>query len=139
MRIFTSSWFTPLPDTIQKIGVSRGTPRRYPPGYRRIPELAPGSWFSTVSPEEYDRRFSAMLAALDPKTVLAKIESLAAGKDVALLCYEAPGDPKAWCHRGQLSRWFKDTLHLDVYEYGMEAAGCGNSHPKIYAPLRAAN
>ena len=42
MKIYTSSWFTNLPDTIQKIGVSRGTPRGYKAGYRKMPELAPG-------------------------------------------------------------------------------------------------
>lgn len=136
MKIWTSSWFVSLPDTIQKIGISRGTPRGYPAGYRKMPELAPGPWFNSVSPEEYDRRFMAQLAALDPNTILAKIDQLAGGKDVALLCYEDPKKPDDWCHRGQVSAWLKDKLGVLVFEYGMEDAGCGHSHPKLYAGLR---
>ncbi len=136
MRIWTSSWFTTLPPTIQKIGISRGTPRGYPAGYRKLPELMPGTWFNSVSPTEYDRRFREILAALDPRAVLAKIEQLANGKDAALLCYEDPGKPADWCHRGQVSAWFKDTLGIDVFEYGHEAEGCGHSHPKLLSELR---
>lgn len=132
MRIWTSSWFTTLPGTIQKIGISRGTPRGYPEGYRKMMELAPGPWFNSVSPEEYQRRFDAQLAALDPNQVLAKIETLAAGKDVALLCYEDPRKPADWCHRGLVSAWLHDKLGLDVPEYGMEGMGCGWRHPKLH-------
>ena len=58
------------------------------------------------------------------------------GKDAALLCYEDPGKPADWCHRGQVSAWFKDTLGIDVFEYGHEAEGCGHSHPKLFSELR---
>ncbi len=131
MRVYTSSWFTNLPPTFQKIGISRGTPRGYAAGYRRMPELAPGSWFNSVSPIEYDRRFQELLDALDPQAVLAKIATLAAGNDAALLCYEDPADDSAWCHRGAVSAWLKDKLNLDVFEYGHEGAGCGHDHPKL--------
>lgn len=136
MKIYTSSWFTPLPPTIQKIGISRGTPRGYPAGYRKMGELCPGEWFKTVSPLEYDRRFQQVLAALDPQAILSKITELAAGKDVALLCYEDPKKAGDWCHRGQVSAWLKDTLGLDVFEYGLEELGCGHSHPKLFSELR---
>jgi hypothetical protein len=117
MKIYTSSWSTKLPAEIQKIGISRGTPRRYPAGYRRMPELAPGPWFNSVTPAEYHRRFMAQLGALDARAVLQKLHDLGAGRDMALLCYEAPHDPKAWCHRGQVSGWLKDELDLDVFEF----------------------
>ena len=67
MRIFTSSWFEPLPADIQKIGISRGTPRGYPPGYKRMLELAPGPWFKTASVPEYRRLFFDLLSGLDPR------------------------------------------------------------------------
>jgi hypothetical protein len=144
--IYTSSWFTKLPDSILKIGISRSVPRGYPAGYRRIRELEPGSWFNSVTPIEYHRLFMEQLALLSPRQVFAKIDGMARegaersgwsspSKDVALLCFEAPEDPDAWCHRGQVAAWLKDTLDLDVYEFGL-AAGAGWSHPKLYKDFR---
>jgi len=135
LRIVTSSWFEPIPETYQRIGISRGVPRRYPAGYRRMPELAPGPWFKAVSEAEYNQRFSDQLAMLDPRVVHAKIESLAGGKDAALLCYESPHDASAWCHRGHVSLWLKDTIGLDVPELGLEGAGVGRHHPKLSSLL----
>ena len=41
MKLYTASWHTPLPPTIQKIGISRGT-RGVPGGYRVLRALQPG-------------------------------------------------------------------------------------------------
>jgi hypothetical protein len=131
MKIYTSSWATTLPPEIQKIGISRGTPRRYAAGYRIMRDLAPGPWFNSLSPDEYHRRFMAQLKALDAKAIVSKFVALSSGRDVALLCYEAPNDPGAWCHRGQVAGWLKDELEIDVFEFGLERAGCGWLHPKL--------
>lgn len=136
MRIYTSSWFTNLPPDIQKIGVSRGTPRGYAAGYRKMPELAPGSWFQTASVRDYKQLFFENLSRLDPRRIVAKIEDLSAGKDAALLCYEAPHKDADWCHRGYISAWLSDTLKLDVFEHGLEERGAGWRHPKIPAQYR---
>jgi hypothetical protein len=135
MRIYTSSWFQPLPDTIQKIGISRGYPRGYPAGYRRMMELAPGTWFNSVSPAEYHRLFMEQLSKLHASDVVEKITKLSAGKDVALLCFEKPSDPTAWCHRGQVSGWLHDELGIEVREFGLESAGCGWRHPKLHQDI----
>jgi hypothetical protein len=136
MKIYSSSWFTDLPPTIQKIGISRGTPRGQKAGYRLMKELAPGDYFRTASPEEYHERFMAGLADLDPETILAKIKSLAAGRDVALLCYEKPTDPAAWCHRGQIAGWIWDQFGIKVYEFGLEDQGFGWQNPKLLPQFR---
>lgn len=130
MRIFTSCWFTPLPDTIQKIGVSRGTPRGYAAGYRKMPELAPGSWFNSASIRDYKQLYFENLSRLDPAKIMAKMEDLSAGKDCALLCYEKPTD-KHYCHRAYISVWLQESLGLEVLEYGLEDEGCGWRHPKL--------
>jgi hypothetical protein len=135
-RIYTSSWFTRLPPNMLRIGISRGTPQRQPAGFRRLPELTPGPWFNSVSADEYHRRYMAQLAGLDPKAVLARISDMAAGHDVALLCYESPTDPAKWCHRGHVSAWLADTLGIEVFEYGLEDQGCGWQHPKLLPELR---
>jgi hypothetical protein len=131
MRIFTSTWFEPLPGTIQKIGISRSTPRRYKRGYRVMRELAPGGWFNSVTLAEHHQLYMAQLAQLDARAVVEKIAKFGAGRDVALLCFEKPGDPAAWCHRGQLSAHIQDALRIEVYEFGMEDQGCGWRHPKL--------
>jgi hypothetical protein len=113
MRIFTSSWATTLPDTIQKIGISRGTPRRYPPGYKRLMALAPGPWLD-VGDIEFRERYARQLEQLDARVILEKLAEIAQGRDIALLCYES--DPAA-CHRSQAGRWLHDELSIDVVEY----------------------
>src|SRR3954452_8663141 len=104
-----------------KIGISRAVPRGHPAGYRRIRSLEPGPWFNSVTPEEYRSRFLALLAGLDARSIVPQIETLADGRDAALLCFENPHDPAAWCHRGQVSEWLKAELDFDVFEFGLEA------------------
>lgn len=50
--IKTASWATKLPDDHLRVGISRGTPRRLPAGYRVFRSLAPGPWFNSVGIEE---------------------------------------------------------------------------------------
>lgn len=137
MRIFTSSWRTDLPPTIQRIGISRGTPRGEKAGYRLMKELAPqfNGW-NACNPSSYHTRYMAQLADLDPKAILAKITDLGASRDVALLCFEKPSDPAAWCHRGQFAAWAADTLGIEVFEFGLESQGAGWAHPKLLPEFR---
>ena len=136
MQIYTSSWFTKLPPEIMRIGISRGVPRGIPTGFRRLKELEPGGWFNSVSPDKYHELYMAGLAKLNAKQILGKIELLANGRQtVALLCFEPPGDPKAWCHRGQVSAWFFDELGLQIPEFGLLPA-YGWDHPKLFQGAR---
>lgn len=131
--ILTSSWSTKLPDTHLKFGVSRGTPRGMPAGYRKYPKLSPNSWFNSVTPPEYERLYAdEVLSRLDPERVVDDLLVLAEGRVPTLVCYETPNEP-TWCHRGLISRWLKTTLDLDVFEFGLEHCGCGGEHPKLHA------
>jgi hypothetical protein len=132
LRIFTSSWFYPLPASIQRVGISRGVPRRQPAGFRMMRELSPGPWFNSVSPTEYRRLYVDQLAALDAQAVLDKLYTLGEGRDVALLCFESPIDPKQWCHRGLVAGWLWDEMRIEVteFDYGPEH---GWAHPKVPA------
>ncbi len=137
MKIHTGSWseFKDTPLNVQLIGISRGTPRGYPAGYRRMPVLAPGPLFKSVSPREYHKRYMAQLAALDAMTIYRKIEILSLNRDSAvLLCFESPYDPEAWCHRAQVSAWLWDQLGIEVREWGSHAYGW--NHPKFAKTIR---
>jgi len=71
-----------------------------------------------------------VLALLDPQKTVDALLRLADGKVPALLCFEGPADAR-WCHRALVSMWLKDTLDLEVFEYGLEREGCGHEHPKL--------
>lgn len=65
--------------------------------------------------EDYEKRFfSEILAHRDPKVFFSNIEKLANGKDVALCCYEKPGD---FCHRHLVAKWMNEKLGLQIQEY----------------------
>ncbi|MCB1383242.1 MAG: hypothetical protein KDJ73_10020 [Notoacmeibacter sp.] len=131
MKIFTSSWSTPMPESIVRIGISRGTPRNQS-GYKMLPALAPGPWFKTASPKVFEELYREQLAGLDPEFTVARIRAISEGRDAALLCWEDPNIAADWCHRGMVSEWLQQTLGIEVYEYGLEQCGCGLSHPKLY-------
>jgi hypothetical protein len=65
------------------------------------------------------------------------MKRLGDGRNVALLCYEPPTKPDAWCHRGQVSAWLHDQLKIEVFELGFEPQGCGWHHSKLWEGVRA--
>lgn len=134
--IFTSSWFTKLPDGHCRISVARSAPRGQS-GFRTYRQLAPGKWFNSVSPKEYRARyFDEILSRLNAKQVVRELMDLADGGIPTLLCWEKPAPGPDWCHRGYISQWLYQELGLEVYEWGQEHFGCGISHPKIPAEYR---
>ena len=130
VSLVTSSWYTRLPATYARIGISRGTPRGQK-GFRMYRDLAPGPWFRSVSTEEYCCRYMAQLDKLDPRQVLDELIALAGGRLPALLCFEGPPPDPRWCHRGLVSAWLNDVLGLRVCEFGHEDSGFGWAHPKL--------
>jgi len=125
--MLTSSWYTPLPDDYKVIGISRGTPRRRPGGYRLYRALAPGSWFNSVDAEEFVRRYqSEILGNLDPQRVWDDLHQIADGKEPVLVCFEKPCTG-SWCHRALVAGWFVNMLGMEVNEFGIP--GNGTSHP----------
>jgi hypothetical protein len=133
--IKTGCWFTPLPEGHVRIGISRGVPRRMPEGYRVFRKLAPGEWFSSVSVDEYDRRYRGeVLARFDPRAIAAQLQQLAAGGVAVMLCYER-ADCGLWCHRAMAAKWLADALGIVVPEVGFEQLP-QDQHPLMPAHLR---
>jgi hypothetical protein len=133
-RIKTGSWFTPLPEDHIRIGISRGVPRGMPAGYRLFKALAPGPWFNTTTPTEYDHLYAEILGKLDAGEVVRQIEALANGRVPVLCCYERP-NTGVWCHRAMVSRWLHQQLGLVVPEVGFEARPVEDPHPLLPAEL----
>ena len=68
------------------------------------------------SREEYLRLYDQILAKQDAHQVVKQIEMLSVGSDVALCCYEKPGD---FCHRHILAKWITDNTGIEVKEFGV--------------------
>ena len=118
--IKTGSWFSKLPDDHFMIGISRGQPRRGVSGYRMYRRLAPGPWFNSVGPEEYEHLYrTEILAPLEPHAVAGELVNLASGRIPVIVCFERAGGP-GWCHRALAAAWLAEALGQAVPELGAE-------------------
>ena len=121
--ILTASWFTPLPDTHLRIGISRGVPRfgQIGKGYRMYRKLQPGPLFSSLSAPGFIERYQTeVLDRLDPQQVVDELHALADGRVPVLVCFEQPNRPPTWCHRSLTASWLSEALGQPVPELGFE-------------------
>lgn len=114
----TASWYTWRGEG--RIGISVGTPRGMPGGYRLYRPLNPRRDMLEMSKPEYERIYFGMLAQLDPQKAWDDLHRLVGpGVEPVMLCYERPPFSAGnWCHRRMVADWFKQTLGQDVPEHG---------------------
>lgn len=91
------------------------------PKYLNLPQIinvAPTRYMlsDACSYEEYLRLYDQILARQNAQQVVKQIEVLSGGRDVALCCYEKPGD---FCHRHILAKWITDNTGIEVKEFGI--------------------
>ena len=96
--------------------------------------LYPPKWFKGVSlkcvaptasilygskgQEDYTRRYqNEVLSNINPKYFLETVESYSGGRDVALCCFEKPGD---FCHRHLLAEWLRQVAGISIEEFHAE-------------------
>lgn len=117
MRIYTSYFSnarTLQVHNVMIIGIAL-----YPPRWLRVISLrqvAPTYSIlkQTSSDEEYTRRYKAeVLSKVDIKQFVSDIQNLSGGRDVALCCFEKPGE---FCHRHLLAERMNE-YGYDVQEY----------------------
>ena len=66
--------------------------------------------------DEYNDLYrKEVLAKQKPYEVMKMINHHSQGRDVALLCYEKPGEP---CHRHLAAQWLNENLGLSIKEFG---------------------
>jgi len=101
---------------IMPISIARYSPKWYDGA--RFPGVAPTSYMlsGACSHEEYLKKYQEILNRLDPHQVIKNIQAFSGGRDVALCCYEKPGD---FCHRHLLSEWLRNNGY-DVNEWKPE-------------------
>lgn len=106
--------------------------------------LYPPKWFKGVSlkvvaptasilygakgEEDYTRRYKTeVLSHINPKQFIETVESHSCGKDVALCCFEKPGD---FCHRHLVAQWLKETLGIIVEEFPVKVESKPDAQPQ---------
>ena len=118
--VFTSHWRSPLLEDADAVmvSISRGQPRRSLPfRYRRLPELAPDdrAWAEETE-EGFGASYARQLEELGAPAILERLERIAGGKTLVLLCWEWLADPNEWCHRRMLAAWIEQRTGLMVPE-----------------------
>ena len=101
---------------IVPISIARWNPKWFH-GFT-MQELAPTKYMlsDACSTEEYIRLYKQILSGMYSGAILKSIESMGKGRDVALLCYEKPGD---FCHRHMFAEWFTKTTGIQIDEFAV--------------------
>lgn len=109
-----------LPSTIVPISICGKAPAWY--DGLQYKQLAPKwaffqEWKRTKDNQFYVRCFNEqVLSPLVAEQVVTELYLLAGGKNVALVCYEKPGD---FCHRYLVAEWLRENGFL-IKEWGVE-------------------
>lgn len=107
MKIFTSYFGnvgTLKRCGIHPISIARWSPRNWD-GDRLI-WLAPTPYMvKEASREEYIRMYKAICQSVNIELLIRQLSAIGDGKDVALLCYERPGQ---FCHRHMLAEYLTE-------------------------------
>ena len=120
MKIFTSYFGNSrkLKEAgVNMICVAIGKPR-FIAGIPQMLNVCPTRYMVSgpCSREEYLKLYDRILASQDANQVVEQIEMLSGGKDVALCCYEKPGD---FCHRHILAKWITENTGIEITEFGV--------------------
>lgn len=120
MKIFTSYFGNSrkLKEAgVNMICVAIGIPR-FIAGIPQMLNVCPTRYMVSgpCSREEYLKLYDRILASQDANQVVKQIEMLSGGKDVALCCYEKPGD---FCHRHILAKWITENTGIEITEFGV--------------------
>ena len=108
MKIYTSN-FSSVKNLVKQGIVPIGTVIFPPKWYTGLnyQVLAPRPEMLKMSETVYVLKYMEILARLKPEVVIQDLVKLGNGKDVALLCFEKPGD---FCHRQLVCKWLNDFL-----------------------------
>lgn len=76
--------------------------------------VAPTPWMvKKASHQQYLDAYQQILSKVDPYEFINSLERVSGGRDVALCCYEKPGD---FCHRHLLAEYLTKNTGVEVTE-----------------------
>lgn len=119
MRVFTS--YFAKSEKLRQAGITPIGIALYPPKWFRGTSLmivAPKRYMlnDSLTEKQYTDIYKTdVLHFVDPNSFLRELERIGHGADVALCCYEKPGD---FCHRHILAEWLMARTGMEVEEYG---------------------
>jgi len=117
MKIYTSYFGNAK--ALAKAGVVLISIARWQPRFLQVKhillEVAPTVWMlKSATSEQYDEEYQKILSRLDVPAFMAKLEQIGSGRDVALCCYEKPGD---FCHRHVLAEYLTKQTGVEITEF----------------------
>lgn len=120
MKIYTSYFGNHrklAASNIKMICVALGKPKYY--NAPQIIEVAPRRYMldDKWTYEEYTNMYlNDVLSKVNPQELIQTIQRFSNGQDVALCCYEKPGD---FCHRHILAKWLTEKTEIEIKEFGV--------------------
>lgn len=120
MKIYTS--YFAKAGTLRKAGIVPIGVALWPPRFFRgisMKQVAPRRYMldDRLTDEEYIRMYrSDVLRFVDARSFIRQLEEAGHGMDVALCCFEKPGD---FCHRHILAQWIREQTGIEVSEFGV--------------------
>lgn len=138
MKIYTS-YFGNV-KKVEEAGIIPVSISLYPPIWRKWTQLrhfAPTKdiLFNSSGQENYTERFNKeILGKLDPNEMKQLINIISQGKDIALICFEKPGD---FCHRHLVADWLTEKLGVEIEEFGQKKeepkkCSCSNQQMSLF-------
>lgn len=120
MKIYTSYFAKAA--TLRQAGIVPVGIALWPPRFFRgvsMSQVAPRRYMlnDQLTDEEYTRMYrNDVLRLVDARAFVRQLEEAGHGLDVALCCFEKPGD---FCHRHILAQWLTEQIGIEVKEYGV--------------------
>lgn len=133
MKIYTSYFAKAA--TLRKAGIVPIGVALWPPRFFRgisMKQVAPRCYMldDRLTDEEYIRMYrNDVLRLVDARSFIQDLERASRGMDVALCCFEKPGD---FCHRHILAKWLNEQTGIEVVEFGVVGV-----KPEIPIPQQA--
>lgn len=115
---------------IEMVNIARYKPR-YFSGFSLL-TVAPLPFMLSedMTEEQYVEHYNRLvLEPLDINRFLKSLEALSVNKDVALCCYEKPGQ---FCHRHLLAEWLNKQRGLDIKEFGVKEEKVVEEAPTLF-------
>lgn len=118
MKIYTSYFGNAK--ALAKAGVMIVSVARWQPRYLSVPasmlDVAPTPWMmKEATREQYLESYQRILSQLNAENFIKRLETLSGGRDVALCCYEKPGE---FCHRRLLADFLSLKTGIEIEEFG---------------------
>lgn len=120
MKIYTSYFAKAA--ILRKAGIVPIGVALWPPCFFRgisMKQVAPRRYMldDRLTDEEYIRMYrNDVLRLVDARSFIQDLERASRGMDVALCCFEKPGD---FCHRHILAKWLNEQTGIEVSEFGV--------------------